>query len=95
MSTANTLDDAFRFAPGTEAGGILRLSSAASTALPRTSGCASVRSGARRFWTAPEAWLREQRSRLSRSTSVAEPIDYMLKRWNRFVRFHTRRQFVD
>jgi transposase len=28
-----------------------------------------------------EAWLREQRSRLSRSSSVAEPIDYMLRRW--------------
>jgi transposase len=34
-----------------------------------------------------EAWLREQRSRLSRSSSVAEPIDYMLRRWDRFVRF--------
>ena len=34
-----------------------------------------------------ESWLREQRSRMSRSASVAEPIDYMLKRWNRFTRF--------
>jgi hypothetical protein len=34
-----------------------------------------------------EVWLREQRSRLPRSASVAEPIDYMLKRWDRFVRF--------
>src|SRR6202045_4860985 len=34
-----------------------------------------------------EAWLREQRGRLSRSASVAEPIDYMLKRWDRFTRF--------
>jgi transposase len=34
-----------------------------------------------------EAWLREQRSRLSRSSSVAEPIDYMLRRWDRFARF--------
>jgi transposase len=34
-----------------------------------------------------EAWLREQRSRLSRSSSVAEPIDYMLRRWDRFTRF--------
>jgi transposase len=34
-----------------------------------------------------EAWLREQRSRLSRSSSVIEPIDYMLRRWDRFVRF--------
>jgi transposase len=37
--------------------------------------------------TALEAWLREQRSRLSRSASVAEPIDYMLRRWDRFARF--------
>ena len=37
--------------------------------------------------TALEAWLREQRSRLSRSSSVAEPIDYMLRRWDRFARF--------
>ena len=28
-----------------------------------------------------EAWLREQRSRLSRSAPVIKPIDYMLKRW--------------
>jgi transposase len=34
-----------------------------------------------------EVWLREQRSRLSRSSSVAEPIDYMLRRWDRFARF--------
>ena len=34
-----------------------------------------------------EAWLREQRSRLSRSSSVAKPIDYMLRRWDRFARF--------
>ena len=34
-----------------------------------------------------EAWLREERSRLSRSASVARPIDYMLKRWDRFARF--------
>jgi transposase len=32
-----------------------------------------------------EAWLREERSRLSRSASVAKPIDYMLKRWDRFA----------
>ena len=36
-----------------------------------------------------EAWLREQRSRMSRSASVAGPIDYMLKRWDRFARFIT------
>jgi hypothetical protein len=34
-----------------------------------------------------EAWLREERSRLSRSASVAKPIDYILKRWDRFARF--------
>jgi transposase len=37
--------------------------------------------------SALEKWLRDQRSRLSRSASVAEPIDYMLKRWDRFARF--------
>lgn len=34
-----------------------------------------------------EAWLREQRSRLSRSALVSKPIDYMLKRWGEFSRF--------
>jgi hypothetical protein len=34
-----------------------------------------------------EAWLREQRARLSNSSAVAKPIDYMLKRWDRFARF--------
>ncbi len=34
-----------------------------------------------------EAWLREQRSRLSSASSVAGPIDYMLRRWDRFTRF--------
>jgi len=34
-----------------------------------------------------EAWLREKRSRLSRAASVAQPIDYMLKRWDDFARF--------
>ena len=33
-----------------------------------------------------EVWLRDQRSRLSRSASVAEPID-MLRRWPSFARF--------
>ena len=33
------------------------------------------------------AWLRDERSRLSRSASVAKPIDYMLKRWDWFARF--------
>lgn len=34
-----------------------------------------------------EAWVREQRSRLSRSSSVIGLIDYMLRRWDRFARF--------
>jgi hypothetical protein len=32
--------------------------------------------------TALEAWLREERARLSRSASLVEPIDYMLDRWD-------------
>jgi transposase len=34
-----------------------------------------------------EIWLRDQRSRLSRHAPVAEPIDYVLRRWPSFVRF--------
>ena len=34
-----------------------------------------------------EAWLRDERTRLSRSASVVKPIDYMLKRWDRFAHF--------
>jgi len=34
-----------------------------------------------------QAWLSSERSRLSRSASVAKPIDYMLRRWDRFARF--------
>jgi hypothetical protein len=34
-----------------------------------------------------EAWLREERTRLSRSASVIKPIDYLLKRWDGFARF--------
>ena len=37
--------------------------------------------------TALEAWPREQRTRLSNSSSVAKPIDYMLRRWDRFAHF--------
>jgi transposase len=33
------------------------------------------------------AWLQEKRGTLSRSSSVAKPIDYMLKRWSRFALF--------
>jgi transposase len=34
-----------------------------------------------------ETWLRELRPGLSRSSAVAKPVDYMLKRWERFVGF--------
>jgi transposase len=34
-----------------------------------------------------ELWLKDQRSRLSRSASVARPIDDLLKRWPSFTRF--------
>jgi hypothetical protein len=29
-----------------------------------------------------EAWMRAERTKLSRSSPVADPIDYMLKRWS-------------
>ena len=53
---------------------------------------ASERLEARQEQSAPlvgdlEVWLRDQRSRLSRSAAVAEPIDYLLKRWPSFTRF--------
>ena len=34
-----------------------------------------------------EAWLRELRPGLSRSSGVIKPVDYMLKRWERFTGF--------
>lgn len=39
------------------------------------------------FPAALEAWLPEQRARLSNSSSVAKSIDYMLRRFDRFTRF--------
>ncbi|WP_432422081.1 IS66 family transposase [Rhizobium leguminosarum] len=33
------------------------------------------------------AWMRAERTKLSRSSPVAEPIDYMLKRWDGFTTF--------
>ena len=55
-------------------------------------GSAEERLRVRREKSAPlltelEAWLRDERARLSRSASVAKPIDYMLRRWDRFTRF--------
>jgi len=34
-----------------------------------------------------QTWLCEQRARLSNSSEVAKPIDYMLRRWDRFAGF--------
>ena len=34
-----------------------------------------------------EAWMREQRAKLSRGNDVAKAFDYMLKRWTVFTRF--------
>ena len=34
-----------------------------------------------------ETWLREERNKLSRSSNVLKPINYMLKRWDGFARF--------
>ncbi|WP_348641918.1 IS66 family transposase [Mesorhizobium sp. B2-5-4] len=34
-----------------------------------------------------EEWMRTERAKLSRSSPVAEPIDYMLKRWDGFTAF--------
>ena len=34
-----------------------------------------------------EAWMREERARLSRHAPVAKAMDYMLKRWDGFTRF--------
>ena len=34
-----------------------------------------------------EAWMREERRKLSRHSDVAVAIDYMLKRWTSFTRF--------
>jgi len=54
--------------------------------------CAEKRLRTRQEQSAPvlaalETWLRDERSRLSRSASVAKPIDYMLRRWDRFAGF--------
>jgi transposase len=34
-----------------------------------------------------ETWLRDERARLSRAASVVKPIDYLLRRWDRFAGF--------
>ena len=53
---------------------------------------AEQRLAGRREHSAPlvaalEAWMREERCKLSRHSDVASAIDYMLKRWTSFARF--------
>jgi hypothetical protein len=53
---------------------------------------AAERLAARAAQSAPlladiEAWMREERARLSRHAPVAKAMDYMLKRWEGFARF--------
>jgi transposase len=53
---------------------------------------AKKRSAVRQELSAPlvanlEAWMREQRAKLSRGNDVAKAMDYMLKRWIAFTRF--------
>lgn len=53
---------------------------------------AERRKAVRRELSAPlvadlEAWMREQRAKLSRSNDVAKAMDYMLKRWTAFTCF--------
>ena len=52
----------------------------------------ATRLALRRERTAPlvtdlERWMRAERERLSRHASVAQAMDYMLKRWDHFARF--------
>lgn len=54
------------------------------TRLRRTSATTAGKPSSR---TELEAWMRAERARLSRSSPVAEPIDYMLKRWEGFTAF--------
>src|SRR4051794_27601493 len=53
---------------------------------------AERRRAVRRELSAPlvadlEAWMRDQRAKLSRRNDVAKAMDYMLKRWSAFTRF--------
>ncbi len=53
---------------------------------------AAERLAARREFSAPlvaelEAWMRQERARLSRHNEVAKAMDYMLNRWPAFTRF--------
>jgi transposase len=53
---------------------------------------ADQRKAVRQEFSAPlvadlEAWMREQRAKLSRGNDVAKAMDYLLKRWAAFTRF--------
>jgi Transposase IS66 family len=48
---------------------------------------ASARNSARLLVADLEAWMQDQRAKLSRGNDVAKAMDYMLKRWSAFTRF--------
>ena len=47
----------------------------------------AARAGRSASLVALEAWMRDERARLSRHAPVAQAMDYMLKRWGSFTRF--------
>jgi len=55
--------------------------------LPATQRLAVRREQAAPLVTALEAWMRDERRKLSRHSDVAAAMDYMLKRWHAFARF--------
>ena len=73
-------------------GGASASTPSSTSSVPSTACPPSERLKVRNEQSAPlvadlELWLKDQRSRLSRSASVAQPIDYLLKRWPSFTRF--------
>lgn len=58
----------------------------------RSTDCLAQRHAIRQVRVAPlvtslEQWMRDERTRLSRHADVAKAMDYMLKRWEAFIRF--------
>ena len=62
-------------------------SSVRSTVSAPTNAARSGRSVANPLADDLRVWLGEKRSTLSRSATVAKPIDYMFRRWNSFASF--------
>ena len=89
MQGATRMPQRSRRSPWRRSGASMRCSIVSAAA---TAKAAEERPRARKEQSAPlltalEAWPREQRTRLSNSSSVAKPIDYMLRRWDRFAHF--------